>query len=184
MASLRSMLNRKKQKKKHPLKKTEEGDKEMKIRRMKGNDKGQVLGLPMYLIIIMIIAVVVIAAVIFMLPQGSKMIDAQVVENSMISISGDGQISGSPVGGIVINVFTKDERADPISGATVTLTGAGVAYQAVTDDDGTITVPAASVTAILEANKNIDHVTMTIKASGFEDYKDDQAITVVRTQTV
>ncbi|MEF8879418.1 MAG: hypothetical protein V5A64_03390 [Candidatus Thermoplasmatota archaeon] len=152
----------------------------IKKRCLKKDERGQVLGLPMYLIIIMIVAVAVIAAVIFMMPQGSKQIDAQVTQGSLIDLSGDGEISGNPSDNIIIKVFTKDERADPISGATITLTGAGVAYEDTTNDAGEVSIDPTSISAELSSNKNDDYISMTIKASGFEDYKDDQAIHVVR----
>ena len=145
------------------------------------NGKGQVLGLPMYLIIIMIVAVAVIAAVIFMIPKGTQTKNAQVTSGSLISITGDGKITSAGVA-VMISVTTNDERADPVSGATVTLTGAGVASQGTTAADGTYTFPAAEVKPILEANINEAHLKLTVKAPGFEDFEDDTAVTVVRTQ--
>lgn len=150
----------------------------MKKNSFKRNEKAQVLGLPMYLIIIMIVAVAVIAAVIFMMPQGSKQIDAQVTSGSLIAGSGTGRIT--PTGDVTIKVVTKDGSADPISGATVTLIGAGVAREQVTDNDGEWTF--TGVSPVLEANKNEDYITVRVKASGFEDYEDVQAIHVVRTK--
>ncbi len=150
----------------------------MKKNSFRSNEKAQVLGLPMYLIIIMIVAVAVIAAVIFMMPQGSKQIDAQITSGSLIGGSGTGRIT--PKGDVTIKVVTKDGSADPISGATVTLIGAGVAEEHVTDNDGEWTF--TDVSPVLEANKNEDYITVRVKASGFEDYEDVQAIHVVRTK--
>jgi len=154
----------------------------MKGRKFKGNSKGQVLGLPMYLIIIMIVAVAVIAAVIFMLPQGSKMLDVE-IDGSMIPLTGNGKITGSAPADIVITVRTKDDAANVVSNARIILTGAGVAYEGETNADGVCTVPAASATAILEENKDLDYVTLTIKASGFEDFENTEALSVVRQKT-
>ncbi len=44
----------------------------VKLCHFRRNNEAQVLGLPMYLIIVMIVAVAVIAAVIFMIPQGTQ----------------------------------------------------------------------------------------------------------------
>ena len=155
----------------------------MKIRKINENNKAQVLGLPMYLIIIMIVAVAVIAAVLFMIPQGSKMIDAQ-VEGGLISCEGDGRITGDNDQDIIISVFTKDSKASPISQATVKLTGAGVAFVDTTEDDGTITISANSLTAVLESNKEYDTIKLTIEAAGFESYENPNAIDVLRTKTI
>jgi len=156
----------------------------MKKRYFKKNNDGQVLGLPMYLIIVMIVAVAVIAAVIFMIPKGTQTMNAQVTGGSLISLTGDGKLSGVATSNdVVVSVTTNDDRADPVSGATVTLTGAGVALEAKTNADGTWTFPAATVVPILEANQNTAYIKLTVKASGFEDFEDDTAVTVVRTQT-
>lgn len=156
----------------------------MKRNSFRRNNEAQVLGLPMYLIIIMIVAVAVIAAVVFMMPQGSKQIDAQVTQSSLLSFSGNGRINKQWTGDdIKIKVVTKDDSADPISGATVTLTGAGVAFEEKTDDDGIATITKTELgNVVLEENKNIDYITVNIKASGFEDYEDTEAIKVVRTK--
>lgn len=152
----------------------------MKIRRMKGNDKGQVLGLPMYLIIIMIVAVAVIAAVIFMLPQGTKTMKAEVTDNSVFSAgsaTGDGtyEFDGFTV---TVSVATADERGDPIVGATVRLSGGGVVGQGTTLADGTATIDVTG--AKLDPNINEANMKMTIKSSGFEDYTDDSAVLLYR----
>ena len=154
----------------------------MKIRRMRGNEKGQVLGLPMYLIIIMIVAVAVIAAVIFMLPQGSKMIDVE-IDGSMIPVKGNGRLVNETTEAITFTVRTKDDTANPISNAKVILTGAGVAWEDKTDANGKCTCSIGDITTILEENKDSDTITLTIKASGFDDYVNTEALTVVRQKT-
>ena len=147
---------------------------------MKRNDKGQVLGLPMYLIIIMIVAVAVIAAVIFMLPQGTKTMKAEVTLNSVFS-------GGAPAGdgtyefgnfAVTVSVATADERGDPIVGATVRLSGGGVVGQGTTSADGTATIDVTG--AKLDPNINEANMKMTIKSSGFEDFTDDSAVLLYR----
>lgn len=154
----------------------------MKIRRMEENNKAQVLGLPMYLIIIMIVAVAVIAAVIFMLPQGTKAIKAEVTDMSVVST---GSASAQNAGQwdfddftVTVSVATADERGDPIVGATVRLSGGGVVGQGTTLADGTATIPITG--AKLDPNINEANMKMTIKSSGFEDYTDDSAVLLYR----
>lgn len=146
---------------------------------LRKNNQGQVLGLPMYLIIVMIVAVAVIAAVIFMIPKGPQTMNALVTSNAVIAEepghAGAFTFTGSY--SVVIKVTTNDERADPIEGATVTLVGAGVSGSGTTDVNGEVTI---SLTPKLEANVNEAHIKLTVKASGFEDFEDDEAVTVAR----
>ena len=148
-------------------------------RYFKKNNQAQVLGLPMYLIIVMIVAVAVIAAVIFMIPKGTQTMSALVTSNPVIAEdpghAGEFTFTGSY--DVVIKVTTNDERADPIDGATVTLVGAGVSGSGSTDVNGEVTI---SLTPKLGANINEAYIKLTVKASGFEDFEDDQAVTVAR----
>ena len=57
----------------------------MKKRTIIKKQSAQVLGLPMYLIIVMVVAVAVIGAVIFMIPQGKQTLNALVIENGVIA---------------------------------------------------------------------------------------------------
>ena len=153
----------------------------MKIRRnLKTNEAGDILGIPMYLIIIMIIAVAVIASVIYMIPRGTRTMSAQVTSNALIAeaSSGGGIFNFSKTYTVWVQVTTNDERIDPIFGATVTLVGANVAGQAKTLANG-----SAKITGIkprLDANINEAHMTLTVKAAGYDDYSDPEAITVIR----
>ena len=163
----------------------------MKLRRFERNNKAQVLGLPMYLIIIMIVAVAVIAAVLFMIPQGNKVMKAVVTENPVVS---DGSDPGSDGVWVFsdfepkIVVQTADERGDPIVGATVRLSGGGVVTQGTTDNTGTVVFDGGTgaghgpvVTgAKLEANINEAYMKLTVKAAGFEDFTDDSAVLLYR----
>ena len=128
----------------------------------------------------MIVAVAVIAAVIFMLPQGTKAMKAEVTDNSVFSggtAVGDGtyEFDGFTV---TVSVATADERGDPIVGATVRLSGGGVVGQGTTLADGTATIDLTG--AKLDPNINEANMKMTIKSSGFEDYTDDSAVLLYR----
>jgi len=143
------------------------------------NEAGDVLGLPMYLIIVMIVAVAVIAAVIFMIPKGTQTMNAQIVSGATMGEDPGNadEFTFSSSYDVKIKVTTNDERADPISGATVTLVGAGVAGSGTTDANGEATI---SVTPKLGANINEAHMELTVKAAGFQDFNDDEAVTVMR----
>jgi len=148
----------------------------MKIRKIKENEKGQVLGLPMYLIIIMIVAVAVIAAVIFMLPQGTKTIKYTIDENSVVlgNAPDTSGVSNFNSFTVKVYVFSADERGDPIYGAKVRLSGGGVIGEDSTDANGLAEVPISGA----KLNPGISEASMklTIKASGFEDFTDDDAV--------
>lgn len=144
----------------------------------KENDNAQVLGLPMYLIIVMIVAVAVIAAVIFMIPQGTRMMNAQITENAVIA-EDPGNASAFTLSNtdVIVKVTTNDNQADPISAATVTLVGSGAAASATTDADGMATL---SVTPSLGENVNEDSIKLTVKAAGYQEYTEEDAVTVYR----
>jgi hypothetical protein len=154
----------------------------MNGRNFKENRDGDVLGIPMYLIIIMIIAVAVIAAVVVMIPKGTRTMSAQVTSNALLAENpgndGGGSFTFSKSYTIWVKVTTNDQRADPISAATVTLVGAGVAGQGKTLDNGSAKI--TSIKPILDANVNEAYMTLTVKAAGYDDFVDDTAIAVIR----
>lgn len=145
----------------------------------KKNDEADVLGLPMYLIIVMIVAVAVIAAVIFMIPKGTQSMNALVVSGATMGEDPGNadEFTFSTAYNVKIKVTTNDERADPIKSATVTIVGAGVAGSGTTDENGEAII---SVTPKLGANINEAHMELTVKAAGFKDFKDNEAVTVMR----
>jgi len=149
-------------------------------RSFRRNEAGDVLGIPMYLIIIMIVAVAVIASVIYMIPKGTRTMKAQVISNALLaeSATGAGMFNFTKTYTIWIHVSTNDERNDPIAAATVTLVGSGVAGQAKTLANGSAKITGIKPT--LDANINEAHMTLTVKAAGYEDYTDPEAITVIR----
>jgi len=147
----------------------------MKKTKLTTNTNAQVLGLPMYLIIIMIVAVAVIAAVVMMIPQANKMMNAQ-INPGVIEIQEDGTQSATTI--LTVNVTTKDDRADPITDATVTLVGGGKAFSQTTDSSGTATFSVSGLT--LDSNVNEAYLKVTISSAGFEDYTKDQAVLLYR----
>ena len=147
------------------------------------NEKGQVLGLPMYLIVIMIVAVAIIAAVIFMIPKGSQTMNAQVTTGA---VAGDGTNNAGEFEftnfDVVIRVTTNDDRRDPIAGAIVRLSGGHTVAEATTDADGNAMFTGASqiIGAKLDVNINEAYMKMTVKASGYEDFEDTEAVLLYR----
>jgi hypothetical protein len=149
------------------------------IKSIRSNKKAQVLGLPMYLIIVMIVAVAVIAAVLYMIPQGTKTMNAIVTDNAVIA-EDPGTSSAfvfSSTYDVTIQVTSNDDRSDPISGATVSLIGSGIAETSTTNGDGIATL---AVTPQLEENINEASVKLIVKAKGFENFQDTEAITIHR----
>jgi len=151
----------------------------MKSKSLMRNEKGQVLGLPMYLIVIMIVAVAIIAAVIFMIPKGSQTMIAQVTDGSIQSASGAVGEHSFVDFTVTVQIMTNDDRQDPIQGAVVRLSGGhGIGESSPTGSDGiaTITVTGAK----LDANVNEANMKMTVKASGYEDFEDNDAVILYR----
>jgi hypothetical protein len=154
----------------------------MYTKNFRTNDRGDVLGIPMYLIVIMIVAVAVIASVIFMIPKATRTMNVQVTSNALIAESpgsdGGGKFTFSKTYTVWVKVTTSDERADPISEATVTLVGAGDAGQGKTLDNGSAKI--TGLKPILDANINEAYMVLTVKANGYEDFTDTKAVSVVR----
>ncbi len=154
----------------------------MYTKNFRSNDRGDVLGIPMYLIVIMIVAVAVIASVIFMIPKATRTMNVQVTSNALIAESpgsdGGGKFTFSKTYTIWVKVTTSDERAEPISEATVTIVGAGDAGQGKTLDNGSAKI--TGLKPILDANINEAYMVLTVKANGYEDYTDTKAVSVIR----
>lgn len=127
----------------------------------------------------MIVAVAVIAAVIYMIPQGTQTMSAQVTGNSAQTgtIEVDGTVSFASFD-VTVSVETNDDRQDPVVGATVRLSGGGVVAEETTNAQGVATIPVDDAT--LDVGVNEQYMQMTIKASGFEDFEDDTAVLLYR----
>ena len=150
------------------------------MRRLLNEKKGSVLGLPIYLIVTMVVAIAVIAAVIYMIPQGTQTMNVLVASNAVISgdpgAIGAGEFSlGEHTSWITVT--TNNERADPIEGAMVTLVGANAAAQGTTLANGSVQL---TFSPQLDANINLAYMKLTVKAAGFQDYSDEQAIMIYR----
>jgi len=151
----------------------------MNLKKLKHQNNAQVLGLPMYLIIVMIVAVAVIAAVLFMIPQGTRTMNAVIMQNQVIAeeAGNAGSYSFSQPYDVTVKVLSNDKRADPISGATVSLIGAGVAVSNSTNANGEAIL---SVQPELSENVNEAYLRLKVKAAGFEDIEDLDSVMIVR----
>jgi len=145
-------------------------------------DRRGIEGLPMRLIIIVVVAVAVLAAILAMLnmvnPKGTLNVECMSVggqEGNLYTVSGAGEISD-----ISFNVVVKvtNSEGDPVSGATVTLTGANGAGSGKTGDDGTVTITVQNVK--LNANENKEYMDVTVTASGYHEYNEENFIVIAR----
>ncbi|MFH1100685.1 MAG: hypothetical protein V1726_01435 [Methanobacteriota archaeon] len=150
-----------------------------KERYFRNNEQAAILDLPMYLIIVMIIAVAVIAAVFFMIPKGTRTMNASVTNGFLISVSPghSGEYRFPTSRTVWIRVTTNDEKADPISGALVVLTGGNTSDAGRTLTNGSVSL---RIRPTLPANINQVYIQMTVKADGYADFLDGEAILVNR----
>jgi len=130
----------------------------------------------------MVVAVAVIAAVVFMIPKGTRSMSVQVIDNALLAENpgnaGAGSFTFSKTYTIWVKVTTDDPRADPIADATVTLVGAGVASDGKTLKNGSAKI--TGIKPILDENVNEAYLKLMVKAAGYEDYTDLKAVTVTR----
>ncbi|MEM4258346.1 MAG: hypothetical protein QXL17_04250 [Candidatus Thermoplasmatota archaeon] len=155
----------------------------MKANQFVKNQEADVLGLPMYLIIVMIVAVAVIAAVIYMIPQGKKTIIATVDPNDALLSStaftwdsANNYWKTTTATVIDVLVTTNDDSRKPIANANVIMTGGGTVQNGRTDSTGkaTLTFPAGAI--IVQANVRESYLKLSVNAQGFENYEDAQAV--------
>jgi len=154
-------------------------------------DRRGIEGLPMRLIIIVVVAAAVIAAILAMIgmvnPKDSFQIEYAGTHGITNCEDGDGNLvkvtaTGSEeVKDITFEATIKvyDSKGNPVKGATVVLAGAQSAGSGTTDANGVATVKVEG--AVLRANDPQAYMSLTVKASGFHDYKDEEAILLQRT---
>jgi len=145
-------------------------------------DRRGIEGLPMRLIIIVVVAVAVLAAILAMLnmvnPKGTLNVECISVDGSdgnLYTVSGNGEIT-CPDFEVVVKVT--NSKGDPVSGATVTLTGANGAGSDKTGDDGIAHITVKN--AKLNANENKEYMDVTVTASGYHEYNEENFIVIAR----
>jgi hypothetical protein len=150
-----------------------------KLRHLNRDNEAQVLGLPLYLIIIMIIAVAVIAAVMAMM---SDLGTPQKMNAVCDPASFTAQDNATYLNGvykyedldITVRVTRSGGAADPVRDATVILEGGGAISHKKTLEDGTIKLTLSGVE--VPANTDKTWISITVKADGYEDYQDGNAV--------
>jgi len=154
----------------------------MNIKNLKENKQAQVLGLPMYLIIVMIIAVVVIAAVILMMPSGTKQLNAYAKDGFVIQVNttsgnmAEISLTGANKSSVTIRVEDKKD-GNGVNGAKVILTGNGYTGSGTTSGSGEVQI---DLNVVLGDNDMEDYIKLEVTASGYEKFTDNEAIKVVR----
>jgi hypothetical protein len=162
---------------------------------LRGNlfkDRRGIEGLPMHLIIIVVIAVAVLAAVLAMMkyvtfdkPMEATCIkiqgNVQKVKDSdgyLVKVTSTG---GEKITNIdftaYVQVYEKDSKK-PITGATVTIIGANAVGSGKTNETGVAKVKVEN--AELAENQDEVYLKIEVKASGYQDFVDDQGILIVR----
>jgi hypothetical protein len=155
----------------------------MKANNFIKNKEADVLGLPMYLIIVMIVAVAVIAAVVAMIPRGTRTLQASVTTGALGAKTQHNGTATVNISSLKVKVYSNDERRDPIKGATVTISGLGVAISLSENSTTTGTydeIQGDLRTAKLPANVNEGYLKLIVKAPGYETFEDPHAILVIR----
>lgn len=163
----------------------------MKVILMKGErrlieDDEAVEGLPVRLIVVLVVGVIALAAMVAAVngfkPQ--KMMSASVIE-----VGGkDGNLLIVPKVGYgpiehnwICRVLVIDADGNPITGASVIVHGMSGAGGGVTDKDGEAYLTKTN-DVLLNANQNSGYMTLEVSAPGYNNYKNENALAVVRVE--
>jgi len=163
----------------------------MKVIPMSGNrrfveDEEAVEGLPVRLIVVLVVGVIALAAMVAAVngfkPQ--KMMSASVIE-----VGGkDGNLLVVPKVGYgpvehnwTCRVLVIDADGNPISGASVIVHGLSGAGGGVTDKNGEAYLTKTN-DVLLNANQNSGYMTLEVSAPGYNNYKNENAMAVVRVE--
>ncbi len=148
-------------------------------------DDSAVEGLPIRLIIALVIGVVVLGAMVSAISQFKppKSLSANVISSgagelkrgNLIAVKGFGEVN-SP---FKVLVRVVDVDGNPVSGASVAITGLGGAGSNVTNSTGYALVESASDINLNE-NQNEGYLSIEVTASGYTNYRNENAIKVVR----
>ncbi|HEC87800.1 MAG TPA: carboxypeptidase regulatory-like domain-containing protein [Thermoplasmata archaeon] len=145
-------------------------------------DKRGIEGLPMRLVIIVVIAGIVLAAIIAVIgefkPKGNLSIGCISVdgqEGNLKTVNGLGEIN---ISDFEVVVKVTDSKGNPVSGASVTITGANGAGSGKTGDDGKATIIVRG--AKLNANENEEYMKATVSASGYNKHIEEEFIVIAR----
>lgn len=118
------------------------------INKLKRNKKGSIEGLPLQLMIMIIIATMGTAILVGWMGN----IDSPKYIGNVEIVSGDVVLDGTSTSDGMIEIFVSDQNGDPLSGATVVLSGLGVSDRngktayCTTDSDGYATFTDLKIT--------------------------------------
>lgn len=162
------------------------------LRKLLKDERG-IEGLPMRLIIIVVIAAIVLAAVLALMKGFTPKGNLQVVylgttadnNNAMdssgnlvkVNASGKGSAEIYPIN-FTAKIKVSDSEGNPVSGATVILSGAGTAGSNTTSGNGIAIVRVTG--AKLDENVQSRYMKVTVKASNFHDYVEENGILLQR----
>ncbi|HEY3273287.1 MAG TPA: carboxypeptidase regulatory-like domain-containing protein [Methanocella sp.] len=156
----------------------------MKARRRFIEDEEAVEGLPVRLIVVLVVGVIALAAMVAVVngfkPQ--KSMSAAVYEvggkdGNMLMIPKAG--SGPAEHNWTCRVKVVDAKGDPIEGASVIVHGLSGAGSDITDRYG-VAYLSKTNNVNLNSNQNSGYMTLEVSASGYNTYKNENAIAVVR----
>jgi hypothetical protein len=161
----------------------------MKVMHMKGDrslikDEEAVEGLPVRLIVVLVVGVIALAAMVAAVngfkPQKSMSAAVYEVggkEGNLLMIPKAG--SGPAEHNWTCRVKVVDARGDPVEGASVIVHGLSGAGSDVTDRYG-VAYLSKTNNVNLNSNQNSGYMTLEVTASGYNTYKNENAIAVIR----
>jgi hypothetical protein len=155
----------------------------MRGKGFKDDEKG-VEGLPVRLIVVLVVGVIALSAMVAAVnsfkPQ--RTLTAAVTEVSskdgnLLQVSNSGEGTVSKTWTCYVNVT--DDKGDPVSGASVIVHGLGGAGSGVTNTKGVAYISKTNDIR-LNPNQNIGYMTLEVNAPGFYQYKNENALAVIR----
>lgn len=147
-------------------------------------DDSAVEGLPVHLIVVLVVGVVALAAMVSAIngfkPQKTLSASVSSVnskDGNLIRISSSGAGSVEKTWNCTVKVT--DDGGEPVAGASVIIHGLSGAGSAVTDKSGVARINNTNAIK-LNANQNSGYMTMEVSAPGFYNYKNENAMAVIR----
>ena len=147
-------------------------------------DEDGVEGLPVRLIVVLVVGVIALSAMVAAVnsfkPQ--RTLTAAVTEVSskagnLLQVSNSGEGTVSKTWTCYVNV--SDDKGDPVSGASVIVHGLGGAGSGVSNTKGVAYISKTNDIR-LNPNQNSGYLTLEVNAPGFYQYKNENALAVVR----
>lgn len=155
----------------------------MRKKGFRGDERG-VEGLPVRLIVVLVVGVIALSSMVAAVNsfKPPKTLTAAVTEVSskdgnLLQVSNTGEGAVTKTWTCYVNVT--DDKGNPVSGASVIVHGLGGAGSGVTNTKGVAYISKTNDIR-LNANQNIGYMTLEVNAPGFYQYKNENALAVVR----